>query len=656
MSIVKMKKMTLVGLSSEKQALLNKLEDLGCVHLKKTDDLEWTSHVVNEESRESLTDRMDYIKRGMKFLIAETNRYYTNYLQQKKYKPLKLDRIVEIKYDDFVRADAQEYELLHGVLDEAFACESRLDELAHAIRQEEELYLGVSAYSGLDVPFSKLQDTTHVSYLMGTIGTANPDRAKKLQDELPSCDVTVLHSARGKTSLVVAYCKEDAESVNRTLAPLEFSRCTYAFDVTPDEKAQECQENVKKLKAERLGVYERIAALAENLDRLKVLYDYYRVALEKVNADEDISSTAAAFILEAWLPAEDEARVSAAVDETLSACIKEFADPLDEELPPTKIKDPKLIAPFEFVTEMKSVPNYREGDPNLWVAIFYFIFFGIIVGDSIYGMLITLGCILALKFFHLRGNTKTLITIFGICGLSAVFWGIMFGSYLGLEGIAQPVLMNPLEQPLLAIGLCLGLGVVQIMFGIGLKGARAIREKRFFDFVCDSLTWLVFFVGVILIVMSMLFGMDILKDIGMWMVLGSLVFVVFTAGRNNKGIFSKIVGGFGGVYGIVNFLSDILSYMRLFGLCLSSAVVELVFNTIALMLFGGEGIMAVVGAIFGLIVMLIGHGLNLALNFLSVYVHDGRLQQIEFFDKFFEGEGYAFRPFASETLYTELKK
>ena len=139
MSIVKMKKMTLVGLSSEKQELLNKLEDLGCVHLKKTDDLEWTSHVVNEESRETLTDRMDYIKRGMKFLIAETNRYYTNYLQQKKYKPLKLDRIVEIKYDDFVRADAQECELLHGVLDEAFACESRLDELAHAIRQEEEL-------------------------------------------------------------------------------------------------------------------------------------------------------------------------------------------------------------------------------------------------------------------------------------------------------------------------------------------------------------------------------------------------------------------------------------------------------------------------------------------------------------------------------------
>ena len=255
-----------------------------------------------------------------------------------------------------------------------------------------------------------------------------------------------------------------------------------------------------------------------------------------------------------------------------------------------------------------------------------------------------------------RGTTKSMIAIFGICGFSAIVWGVLFGSYLGLEGMPAPLLLNPIEDPLMAIGLCIALGVLQIMFGIGLKGARAIREKRIIDALCDAGTWLLFFVGVIVMALGMLLQVPNLDSVGLIIMAASIGLVILTAGRKNKGIFGKIVGGFGGAYGIVNYLSDILSYLRLFGLCLSSAVIQMVFNTIANMLFGGTGLMAVVGTLFGLIVMLIGHGMNLALNVLGVYVHDGRLQQVEFFDKFFEGEGYAFRPFAGETLYTEINK
>ena len=125
--------------------------------------------------------------------------------------------------------------------------------------------------------------------------------------------------------------------------------------------------------------------------------------------------------------------------------------------------------------------------------------------------------------------------------------------------------------------------------------------------------------------------------------------ILLTAGRAKKGIVGKVVGGFGGLYNITGYMSDILSYSRILALSLATGVVGMVMNLLAGMIQG-----SVIGFIFSLLIYAVGHVFNLAMGLLSAYVHDSRLQYIEFFNKFYEGGGYAFRPLKVDPRYVEV--
>ena len=128
-----------------------------------------------------------------------------------------------------------------------------------------------------------------------------------------------------------------------------------------------------------------------------------------------------------------------------------------------------------------------------------------------------------------------------------------------------------------------------------------------------------------------------------------LLIEIFAAGRNSKG-FGKFTKGFGALYGVINFFSDILSYARLFGLMLSGAIIGNIVSDMALGMFAGGGM----GIVAGALVMLIGHAFNLAMGVLGAYIHDSRLQYIEFFSRFYEGEGELFTPLGSQFEYIQL--
>ena len=132
------------------------------------------------------------------------------------------------------------------------------------------------------------------------------------------------------------------------------------------------------------------------------------------------------------------------------------------------------------------------------------------------------------------------------------------------------------------------------------------------------------------------------------------VIVLLTAGREKKGIFGKITGGLVGLYGVTSYLSDILSYSRILALSLATGVVGMVMNILAGMVSSGIPI-PVVRFIPALLIYVVGHVFNLALGLLSAYVHDCRLQYIEFYGKFYEGGGTLFKPFAVKTKYASIK-
>ena len=143
---------------------------------------------------------------------------------------------------------------------------------------------------------------------------------------------------------------------------------------------------------------------------------------------------------------------------------------------------------------------------------------------------------------------------------------------------------------------------------------------------------------------------DISPDAEQWIVLAGALLVLCTAGRKKKGI-GKLVGGLGGLYNITGYVSDILSYTRIFALSLATGVVGMVMNILAGMVQG-----SVIGFVFSLAIYLVGHVFNIAMNVLGSYVHTSRLQYIEFFGKFYEGGGYAFTPMQPQLNYVELKQ
>ena len=177
--------------------------------------------------------------------------------------------------------------------------------------------------------------------------------------------------------------------------------------------------------------------------------------------------------------------------------------------------------------------------------------------------------------------------------------------------------------------------------------AKAERGK-WLDGLLDDVVWVLFFLFIAALAVGMALSLQRVQDVGLYGMLGCLVVVLLTAGRHKKGVFGKIFGGFGGLYNIIGFLSDLLSYLRLFGLGLATGVIGMVFNEIA-NIFTGP-----IGMIFAVVILLVGHTLNIAINVLGVYVHDSRLQYIEFFSKFYTGEGYLFTPIVGETKYTKI--
>ena len=321
--------------------------------------------------------------------------------------------------------------------------------------------------------------------------------------------------------------------------------------------------------------------------------------------------------------------------------------PEKEDAPPTLLTNPRLIAPFEEITNLYSPPAYGELDPNPFMAVFFFIFYGFMMADAGYGAVMTIAALVILNVFKLEKGSSRLIALIGICGISTVFWGVMFGGLFGIEGV--PALwFNPLEEPLLMFGLSLGLGVVQVVFGYGLYAYKAFKRKQYFAGIVDVLFKITIIVGVGLILLNLLLGLpSAFTTAGIAVIAASLVGIIATAGHNSPTAGGKIAGGFAGIYDLVNLLSDILSYARLFGLALASAAIALAFNTLGSLFFG----LPVVGYVLGIIVLIPLHVFNLGLGLLSGYVHNARLQFIEFYNKFYDGGGRLFSPMGEKTKY-----
>jgi V/A-type H+-transporting ATPase subunit I len=264
-----------------------------------------------------------------------------------------------------------------------------------------------------------------------------------------------------------------------------------------------------------------------------------------------------------------------------------------------------------------------------------------------------LGTFIAMKKIKLKGIMEKLIKLLFCCGISTVICGAAFGSWFGNFSFAvfgytiNPLLFDPMDDPMLFFILSFILGAIHLMTGMGISGYMMIKAGNWKGAIFDILTWYLVLIGA-----GMLFVGGMLFEIGKYMIIIGAVGLVVTQGRHEKNIIKKFGTGLLSLYNATGFLSDILSYSRLLALGLATSVISMVVNTMGVL--GGTDNFA--GILVLTVVFLIGHTFNLAINTLGTYVHTSRLQYVEFFSKFYTGGGQAFKPLEFKNKYIRLEK
>ena len=338
------------------------------------------------------------------------------------------------------------------------------------------------------------------------------------------------------------------------------------------------------------------------------------------------------------------------------------------------LKNSTFAESAEGVTASFGLPARGEMDPTSVMSRCYVFFFGLMLSDAAYGLIVFLACFILLKKFPRMGSgLKKSIRLFMYCGVSTLFWGVMFGGYFGdavnvisrtffgREISIPAVWFTPLDDPMKMLVMSMLFGVIHLFLGLGLKGYMLLKDKRILDFFCDVVLWYCLLTGLILILLpSELFAsmsqmtivfpepVNLLAKV---LAIGGAAGILLMSGRSSKNPALRLALGAYDLYNITSWLSDVLSYSRLLALGLATGVIASVINQMGSM--AGNGIL---GAVVFILVFLVGHGFNLAINLLGAYVHTCRLQYVEFFGKFYEGGGRMFEPFRRNTKYADIKE
>ena len=655
MPVVEMRKLVLIGNSSERESLIKLLHTEECAQIVAAVKPEGTRYADKQSALEAFgakKAKIDFIFDLMKSCQIEAQ----SLIKAKKisYKPVKKPFLAgkpSLTMEEFYNTPSLE----DGVYDVAERLTKLSEELIRNKANEIKLKNTVTQllpYKDVDAKLESFKDTANVCVMLGTLPSSKKTAVQKAEDE----GAQILYFDAGTVCTVVCiFLKENYDAVAKILSDAEFTACTLNYTGVPKDVIAESEKLAEANESMREKLIEQIISYEYILDDCKRLYDYYLIEERKLECEMQTSCTETSYILEAWVPEGKAKELDEALENSPLALTYEIREPLADEKPPTYVEDNAVVEPYQSVTNMFSAPAYREIDPNPFVAFFFFLFFGMMLADAGYGLvLMILTGIVLIKQRPPKGQAS-LVKIIFMGGLSTVIWGIIFGSYFGYSATDLGIWcwFNPIEQPMNMLFLSLGMGVFQMCFGLGINMVAMFKQKKPLDAISGTLSWYFMILG-----LALAFGSSLIKAVTMpswvktvgYVLLGVGVFLLMLSGALHKKGASKVSGAFARLYDIINFFSDLMSYTRIFGLGLASAVIGMVFNEIGSLMMNMIPIKAI-GVIVTAVVFLIGHVFNIGINALGAYVHNSRLQFVEFFGKFYTGGGELFRPLGCEMKY-----
>lgn len=655
MAIVEMSKLSVICLNSRKKKFIKELMDLGVVEINKP----------LSGSEESLIPDGTFLANNsaeVSHLDAQIAAYGSaieildSYYEGKK--PLFSTR-KEITEEDFIRNVEQNESYVKEICEKTSSLLKKVNESKTEINRLSILIKGLEPWKDLDLPLEKTgTKTSSVFTGVVPVKTNTDNLLNTVLEEAPSAVIQKVSSDKIQTYLCIICLKEEKTKVFEALRQFNFTSVNLSDNKgTAAEAMDEYEKRVAELEKDISESEAELKNLSKDIEKIKYVYDDLLIKRDRAKAVGDFINTKKVFCFDGWIPVCSIDKVKRMLDK--NECYYEISEPIKDEETPIMLKNNKFASPFEAVTVMYSMPLATEVDPTPIMAPFYFLFFGLMLSDAAYGIILSAACFALLKKFKLEGTMKKMITMFFWCGISTFFWGALFGgwfgdavavftkSFFGREIIINPIWIDPLTEPMTLLIFSLILGAVHMFVGMGMQAYMLIKDGKPWDALFDVGFWYMLLIGLVLFgVGSMI--MPAVSSFGKWMAVVGAVGIVVTGGRNKKG-FGKVTGGLGSLYGITSYLSDVLSYSRLLALGLATGVVAKVVNILGSL--AGSGI---VGMIVFIGVFLFGTVFNLAINALGAYVHSCRLQYVEFFGKFYTGGGKPFEPLAGKTKFVKI--
>ena len=667
MSIVKMKRLRLIGMQSERESMLRLLQHLGCVEIDepgdRKDDPDWASLTRPDTGAlNEARDARSSVENALKAL--------------KKYGPKQKGGLLtprpvitegELFDDGAYRtglADAGQLVALERKISALYAEQNKL-------RTQK---LALAPWLALDIPL-ETASTPEVAVSFGTVAASTDlDAMDRALGAVTDLYELMRAGADNELKYLVFLCHRSAEEdCQGVLKEYGFSRAALrGWTGTAAENDKRLDEQMADAARELESTIAQVGEYASRKGALEQCLDRADQEIAREEARCRLLDSSSAFFLEGWVPVPDEKKLLEQLGQY--TCCWETQDPAPEDYPvvPVKLKNNKLTEPLTTITEMYSLPAYDGVDPNGLMMPFYVFFFGFMFADLGYGLILAGACAFINHKVHPKGGFGQLIRLMIMCGISSAVIGFFTGGFFSdflaqftsMLGLSQPVipflsvpdgvtgvpgpLLNVMGDPMTVLVFALAVGFVQIVVGMAVKFWMLCRRGQVVDAILDIGTWWVIFVGIGLFAAGIgnVAGYPVVLIIGCLMLLGQ--------GRTAKG-FGKVTAIIGAVYnGVTGYFGDILSYSRLMVMMLAGSVIGQVFNILGAM--PGGGMPPAIGIPIFFIIFIIGHAFNIGLNVIGTYVHTSRLQYLEFFKQFYEEGGRPWRPLNIATKYVDIKE
>lgn len=651
MAIVKMNKFTLLAFESKKEALLERLQGFSNAEFI---DLQDETILEDNEILKDLTkdvvdsdiakweEQLSKVKFALQFL--------QDYVpKQSAIKALREGKISLTLSELESKVKSSKWESIYSKV------KSKDDELTKLENEKTKLQgivQSLQPYENFDAPLGSLKELGETVYFLGSVAN---QYESALNSDLNDCYVEVVSKNNQDTYFFALCNKENAENTAEILRGFGFTPFKTEEEETPLKLIHDYNERISLIESDKFIIKEELAGYDDELKKLQLAYEYYNNLVGRKNVATKFLKTETVSLIQGWVPVKYNEKFTKIAGEVLGEdYYLNFEDVKEEEIDdvPIALENNALNSAFEDVTSMYALPKYNEIDPTPIVTPFYLIFFGMMVADMGYGLLMLIGTLLALKFFHFDDGMKKMIKFFHYLSYPTIAFGAIYGAFFGdLFYDKLPRLLNTSTDVMSILGLSVAFGAIQIVFALLIKAYVLIKLGRPMDALMDSGSWLLTLGSLGALAAGMMLDIPVATTIGKYGAILGAIAIVLTQGRSAESAGGKIGSGLYELYGITSYVGDLVSYTRLMAIGLSGGSIAGAVNLIMGMVGGPIGTF-----LLGPLIFVIFQTVNVGLSLLSGYVHTLRLTYVEYFGKFYDGGGKAFKPFETQNEYINLTR